>query len=451
MKRKRRTQLSPIFSSVTVAGGGLAGSEAAMQLARRGVKVTLYEMRPRKMTPAHETGLMGEIVCSNSLGGDMPTSPAGILKAELRRLDSFIMECAEASRVPAGKALAVDREKFALLVDKNIAEHPNIEVIREELTEIPNEPVIIATGPLTSDAFAQKIKELVGGDFLYFFDAVAPIVSAESIDMRRAFRGGRYGRDYDYINCPMDEETYMEFWRELVAAERSVPHKFEEDEIKCFEGCVPIEELARRGEKTLAFGPMRPVGLEGGGEKKPYAVVQLRQDNEEGTLYNIVGFQTSLKWGEQERVFRLIPALKDAEFVRKGVMHKNLFVSAPAVLDGYLRPHGRSKTFFAGQITGVEGYVESTAMGAASAIFMYSVLAGEPMPDFPEETAIGSLLKYLREALPESFQPMNVNLGIFPKLPGKKIRKKPDRSLAYSERSLKELDLFINNNQRIFP
>lgn len=445
--------LSRTCKRVTVVGGGLAGTEAAWQLAKRGISVVLYEMRPEKQTPAHKTGLMGEIVCSNSLGGDKPTSPAGILKAELRRLDSMIMDCAEKSRVPAGNALAVDRDLFAELVDEAVTSNPNIEVIRKELTEIPPEPAIIATGPLTSEQLAQKLGGLVGGGFLYFYDAVAPIVTLESVDMSRAFRGGRYGRDSDYINCPMDKETYLTFWKELVNAERAAPHEFEtEERLKCFEGCVPIEELARRGEKTLVFGPLRPVGLakQEGVEQQPYAVVQLRQDNMDGSLYNLVGFQTSLKWGEQERVFRMIPALKDAEFVRMGVMHRNMFVCAPAVLDGYLRPVGRKGLFLAGQITGVEGYVESTAMGLVSALFMFAAISGLPLPEFPCETAIGSLLNYLKEALPESFQPMNVNLGIFPKLPGKKIFKRSERSLAYSKRSIEKLDMFIGNNPELF-
>lgn len=436
---------------VTVAGGGLAGSEAAWQLAERGIRVRLYEMRPVKKTPAHETGLMGELVCSNSFGGDQPGTPAGILKAELRRLDSLIMECSKKSRVPAGNALAVDRNVFAALIDEAVSTHPNIEIIRQEITEIPDEPAVIATGPLTSPDFAEKLKELTGDAFLYFYDAVAPIVTLESVDASRSFRGNRYGSSTDYINCPMDEETYHAFWTELVNAETAPRHKFEDEAMRHFEGCLPVEVIAKRGEQTLAYGPMRPVGLsESDGGREHYAVVQLRQDNEEGTLYNLVGFQTNLKWSEQERVFRMIPALKNAEFVRKGVMHRNLFVCAPAVLDGSLRPVGRSALFFAGQMTGVEGYLESAASGLASAVFMAAYLKGLEMPLFPLETAVGSLLNYLKTAIPSSFQPMNVNLGIFPKLKGRKIAKRTERCEAYYRRSMDALTMFMDSNPAIF-
>lgn len=435
--------------AVFVAGGGLAGSEAAWQLAERGVRVSLYEMRPRRMTPAHTTGLMGELVCSNSLGGDNTTTPAGILKAELRRMGSLIMCCAEKSRVPAGGALAVDRNLFARLIDDAISNHPLIRVVREEVTDIPDGPAIIATGPLTDGVLAEKLKLIVGDDFLYFYDAAAPIVTLDSIDPGRSFRGSRYGKGSDYINCPMDEETYHMFWEALVSAETAVVHVFEKD-LRRFEGCLPIEEIAKRGEKTLLFGPLRPVGLSECDEgREHYAVVQLRQDNEEGTLFNMVGFQTNLRWGEQERVFRMIPALRDAEFVRKGVMHRNMFVCAPKVLDGFLRPKGRDALFLAGQITGVEGYTESTAMGMASALFMYSRLKERPMPPFPKDTAIGALLNYLDTAVAESFQPMNVNLGIFPKLPGKKIFKRTERCEAYANRSIEALETFIAQNPQL--
>jgi methylenetetrahydrofolate--tRNA-(uracil-5-)-methyltransferase len=432
-----------------VIGGGLAGSEAAWQLAERGFSVALCEMRPNAMTPAHETGGLAEIVCSNSLGADRPTSPAGILKDELRRMNSLLMRCAEQSRVPAGNALAVDRTLFSKLVEDAITSHPKIRVVREEVTEIPEEPAIIATGPLTSGVLAEKLQALVGDSYLYFFDAVAPIVTLESVDPARSFRGSRYGGDGDYINCPMDEETYHAFWEALVSAEVAAGHEFEQ-EMRHFEGCLPVEVIAKRGEKTLLFGPLRPVGLTAEGEEMPCAVVQLRQDNEEGTLYNLVGFQTNLKWGEQERVFRMIPALHDAEFVRKGVMHKNLFVCAPEVLDGSLRPKGRDALFLAGQMTGVEGYVESTATGMASAVFMAKRMLGKELPVFPEETAIGALLHYLKTAIPKSFQPMNVNLGIFPKLPDKKIRKKTERSEAYAKRSMEKLEEFILQNSDVF-
>lgn len=437
--------------TVTVIGGGLAGSEAAWQLARRGVKVRLCEMRPLKTTPAHQTSLMGELVCSNSLGGDKPVTPAGILKAEFKRLESLIMLCAEKSRVPAGNALAVDRTQFAELIDRAVMSHPMINVVRGEVTEIPDGPVIIASGPLTSCALATKLSDAVGEKFLYFYDAVAPVVTLDSIDPQFSFRGNRYGESGDYINCPMNAEEYHAFWEALVHAETAPRHEFENEEMRHFEGCLPVEVIAGRGEKTLLFGPLRPVGLSAdGGGTEHTAVVQLRQDNAEGTLYNIVGFQTNLKWGEQERVFRMIPALRNAEFVRKGVMHRNLFVCAPKVLDGHLRIKGRESLFLAGQITGVEGYMESTAMGLAASLFMYCRLNGIELPDFPDVTAIGSLLGYLKNAVPESFQPMNVNLGIFPALPGKKIRRRAERCSAYAERSLKALDDFIASHDKIF-
>ncbi len=443
--------MKQICKPVTIIGGGLSGSEAAWQLACRGVPVRLYEMRPCKNTPAHETGLMGELVCSNSLGGDKPTTPAGILKAELRCMHSLIMDCAEKSRVPAGNALAVDRNVFAKLVDDALTSHPNIKIIREEAAEIPEEPAIIATGPLTSPAFAEKIKLLVGDEFLYFYDAVAPIVTLESVDPDCSFRGNRYGDAGDYINCPMDEETYHTFWEALVNAETAPRHAFEED-MRHFEGCLPVEIIAKRGEKTLLFGPLRPIGFSASDDGKKYcAVVQLRQDNEDGSLYNMVGFQTNLKWSEQERVFRMIPALKNAEFIRKGVMHRNLFVCAPSVLDGFLRPRGREALFFAGQMTGVEGYLESTAMGMASAIFMCRQLNGEQLPIFPLETAIGSLLNYLNTSLAGSFQPMNVNLGIFPRLSGKKIFKRTERCEAYYKRSMEALEKFIEAEKILVP
>ncbi len=439
------------FNKVTVIGGGLSGSEAAWQLARRGFSVRLYEMRPERNTPAHETPFLGELVCSNSLGGEKPTTPAGILKSELNLLGSLIMECAHKSRVPAGNALAVDREVFARLVDLKVSSHPKIEVMREEVRDLPEGPAIIATGPLTSEAFAESLKKLAGDEFLYFYDAVAPIVTLESVDPGHSFRGNRYGESGDYINCPMDEDTYKAFWEALVNAEAAPRHSFENDDMRHFEGCLPVEVIAKRGEKTLLFGPLRPVGFSDEKSGREYcAIVQLRQDNEEGTLYNMVGFQTNLKWGEQERVFRMIPALRNAEFVRKGVMHRNLFVCAPSVLDGYLRPKGRNDIFLAGQMTGVEGYLESTAMGLASALFMSAYLYDQPMPEFPPETAVGSLLNYLKTAIPKTFQPMNVNLGIFPKLGGKKIRKRTERCEAYHERAIGAMSKFIAENAKLF-
>ncbi|MDD4160424.1 MAG: methylenetetrahydrofolate--tRNA-(uracil(54)-C(5))-methyltransferase (FADH(2)-oxidizing) TrmFO [Synergistaceae bacterium] len=439
------------YKKITVIGGGLSGAEAAWQLAQRDFPVRIYEMRPKKNTPAHETAFLGELVCSNSFGGEKPTTSAGILKSELSLLDSFIMSCAQKSRVPAGNALAVDRDLFSRLVDSAISAHPNIEVIREEAAELPEGPVIIATGPLTSDAFAENLKNLVGEDFLYFYDAVAPIVTLDSIDKESSFRGNRYGENGDYINCPMDETTYHSFWEALVCAETASKHSFENEEMRHFEGCLPVEVIAKRGEKTLLFGPLRPVGFTDEKNGREYAaIVQLRQDNEEGTLYNMVGFQTNLKWGEQERVFRMIPALRNAEFVRKGVMHRNLFVCAPKVLDGYLRPVGQKEIFLAGQITGVEGYLESTAMGLAAALFMAAQMKNVPMPEFPLETSIGSLLNYLRSAIPKTFQPMNVNLGIFPKLDGKKIKRKTERCEAYYERSMQKMKRFVSSQPGLF-
>lgn len=438
-------------NAVTIAGGGLAGCEAAWQLAERGITVRLFEMRPAKMTPAHETSRLAELVCSNSLGGDKTTTTAGILKSELKTLGSLIEACAEEARVPAGNALAVDREVFAAAVERKISAHPNIEVIREELTAIPCEPAVIATGPLTSAPMAQALKELTGGEFLYFYDAVAPIIDVSTIDMTKAFRANRYGTEGDYINCPMDEEEYKAFWNELVNAETAPRHDFEEEQMKHFDGCLPVEVIAKRGEQTLLFGPLRPVGFEAANNgHEPFAVVQLRQDNREGTLYNMVGFQTSLKWGEQERVFKMIPALKNAEFVRKGVMHRNLFVCAPKVLDKYLRFKGRNALFIAGQASGVEGYMESTAMGLAAGVFAACSVLGLEMPDFPEETAVGALLGYLQNSLPGSFQPMNVNLGIFPRIPGKKIRKRTERCQAYADRSKLALENFMAKRRDIF-
>ena len=452
-----------------VIGGGLAGSEAAWQLAERGIRVRLFEMRPVRMPPAHVTGNLGELVCSNSLGADKPTSPAGILKQELRRLGSLIMRCADRSRVPAGKALAVDRDLFSALVTREISCHANIELVRSEAAAIPDLPAIVAAGPLMSGGIADAVREIAGEDCLSFFDAAAPIITAESIDMSRAYMASRYGEGSDYINCPMDRELYEVFWRELVTAGR-VPLR-DIDRESCppgegtensssppgrfFEGCLPIEVMAERGIDTLRFGPMRPVGLPDPSTKRePYAVVQLRRDNAEGTLYNIVGFQTNLRWPEQERVFKMIPALAEAEFVRKGVMHRNSFVCAPRVLDCHLRPSKdrtavRRDLHLAGQITGVEGYVESAATGLVAAIQLFYTLKGEEPPKWPDETAIGSLLNYLQSAEADSFQPMNVNIGIFPKIeaPAGGVRRKkaskPERSMLYAERSREALEKFI--------
>lgn len=431
-------------AAVNVVGGGLAGVEAAWQLARRGIDVTLYEMRPLKNTPAHGTELLGELVCSNSLGADQPTSAGGILKDELRLLGSLVLSAAEGSRVPAGKALAVDRNAFARYLTREMEAHPRVRVVREEVRQVPDGATILATGPLTSPSLVESLKALVGEGFLSFFDAAAPIVTLESVNPDKSYRAGRYAQGEDYINCPLSREEYDAFVRELVQAERAVPHAFEgEEQSRYFEGCLPVEVLASRGEQTLRFGAMRPVGLpnpETGEE--PWALVQLRQDNLEGTLFNLVGFQTGLRWGEQERVFRMIPALEHADFVRKGVMHRNLFICAPRVLDGFLRLPGRSDLFFAGQMCGVEGYVESTAMGLVCALWMHSLLRGEELPAWPVETAIGSLLHYLKTSVAQTFQPMNTNLGIFPP-PERKIKKKADRCAVYAERSQRELKNFL--------
>lgn len=450
---------------VAVVGGGLAGSEAAWTLAQLGFQTDLYEMRPLRSSPAHATEDLAELVCSNSLGADRPESPAGILKEELRRLGSLILRCAEGTRVPAGRALAVDREGFAKLVTSEISTHPNIRLIREELKEIPDGPCILATGPLMSGGIARSIRALVGEEYLSFFDAAAPIVTLESVDEGASFRASRYGLGNDYVNCPLDEDEYAAFHRALTEAERAPLHEADiwgdapEDEgagkkRKYFESCLPVEVMAERGFDTLRFGPMRPVGLpDPRTGREPYALVQLRRDNAEGTLYNLVGFQTNLRWGEQERVFRMIPALREAEFIRKGVMHRNAFVCAPRVLDEYLRPKRggralRDTLFLAGQITGVEGYVESTASGLIAALNLAAVLNGrDELPVWPKETAIGSLLGYLQAAEPDSFQPMNVNLGIFPPLPpqpGKKKKlPKPERSRLFAERSKEALEVFL--------
>jgi methylenetetrahydrofolate--tRNA-(uracil-5-)-methyltransferase len=432
-------------------------------------------MRPAKMPPAHITGNLGELVCSNSLGADKTTSPAGILKQEIRLLDSLVMRCADMSRVPAGKALAVDRDLFSTLMTREIANHANIDLIRSEVTEIPDLPAIIAAGPLMSGGIADAVRDAVGEDCLSFFDAAAPIVTAESVDMDRAYMASRYGEGNDYINCPMNRELYEAFLRELVTAERVPLHDVDRSGCdadakisacptvagKFFEGCLPVEVMAERGVDTLRFGPMRPVGLpDPSTGRDPYAVVQLRQDNAEGTLYNIVGFQTNLKWPEQERVFRMIPALERAEFVRKGVMHRNSFVCAPRVLDYHLRPLKnrtavRDDLHLAGQITGVEGYVESAATGLVAAIHLFGVLKGEEPPKWPRETAIGSLLNYLQTSEADSFQPMNVNIGIFPKIEtaagqgrGKKMGK-PERALLYAERSRRALESFLASEARL--
>ncbi len=421
---------------VKIIGAGLAGSEAAWQLARRGVKVKLYEMRPKKMTPAHKTGGFGELICSNSLRAASITNAIGLLKEEMRMLDSLIMEAADATRVEAGGALAVDRVLFSNYITEKLKNNPNIEVINEEVTEIPDGPVIIASGPLTSDALSIKIKELFKEDYLYFFDSVAPIVIGESINKDIAYLKSRYDKgEASYLNCPMTKEEFDNFYKELINAEKVTPHDFE---LKVFEGCMAVEDMASRGEKTLLFGPMKPVGLR---DPKtgatPYAVVQLREENKEKTLYNIVGFQTHLTWGEQKRVFRMIPGLENAEFARYGVMHRNTFINSPKVLNKYYQMNDNSDIFFAGQMTGVEGYLESASSGMVASINMYRYLNGEDMIDFPSVTALGALAHYISSPHVD-FQPMNVIFGIFDELDSNV--KKSDRKMAYVNRSISEIE-----------
>ena len=429
------------MNKISIIGAGLAGSEAAWQLARHGIDVSIYEMRPQKSTPAHKTDKFAEIVCSNSFGANDISSPAGILKCELSILNSLIMECAEKSKVPAGKALAVDRDIFSLLVTERLASMPNIKIFREELSEIPEGTVVVATGPLTSAPMAESLKKLTGEEYLSFYDAIAPIVTSDSIDVKIAWKAGRYGRGEDYFNCPMNKEQYAAFYNALVSAERVVPHDFEKD-CSFFEGCMPVEQVAARGIDTLRFGAMKPVGLiDPNTGHEPYAVVQLRQDNIEGTMFNLVGFQTGLRWGEQEKVFKMIPGLQNAEFVRFGVMHRNIYVNAPAVLDSSLRLKSfkDDNVYLAGQLTGVEGYMESTAMGLVAALNVYCALNNLPDMIFPRECAIGSLLNYLKNTDIKRFQPMNVNLGIFPPLEGKKIKSKTERCQMVAERAIEKI------------
>lgn len=430
-------------NGITIIGAGLAGCEAAYQLSRRGFTVELYEMRPEILTPAHKTGLLAEIVCSNSLGSenkDGRITAAGILKEELLMMDSLILSCAEESRVPAGGALAVDRVKFSELVTQRITHDNNISLIRREYTQLPAMTAIISSGPLTSEKLAENLRS-IAGERIYFYDAVAPVIMRESIDMSKVFVTGRYGRGDDYINCPMTKDEYSAFYDALTHAERNTPHDFEKG--KYFEGCMPVEALAERGYDTLRFGPMKPRGLvDPKTGREPFAAVQLRQDNAEGTLYNLVGFQTGLKWPEQKRVFSMIPGLEHAEFVRLGVMHRNTSVNAPAVLDEFLRIKARDNIFLAGQITGVEGYVESTAMGLAAGINASLLLAGKNLRSWPRESAIGSLINYLMTTDPKHFQPMNMNLGIFPAVNG--IRGKKERAEFHRNRALNAIREFIS-------
>ena len=426
--------------NVTVIGAGLAGSEAAWQLAQRGIHVTLCEMKPEKKTPAHETEYFAELCCSNSLRSDQLENAVGLLKEELRRLDSLIIRCADATRVPAGGALAVDRHGFARMVTEELRNHPNVTVMEGEITEIPEGEVIIASGPLTSDALAEKLQQLFGdAATLNFFDAAAPLVSFESVDMDSAYFASRYDKGTpDYINCPMNEEEYKAFWSALIEAQEAEVHGFEDKQV--FEGCMPVEVMARRGEDTLRYGPLKPKGLpDPKTGRDPYAVVQLRKDNADGTIYNLVGFQTHLKWGEQKRVFSMIPALHDAQYLRYGVMHRNTYLDSPRLLDRYYRLRKEPRIAFAGQMTGVEGYVESCASGFLASIELARRLRGMEPLDFPQETAIGALGLYVSNESVGSFQPMNINVGIMLPL-GYKVKGKRNKNAELSARSLVLID-----------
>ncbi len=430
-------------NKVIVVGGGLAGSEAAWQLAQRGFRVDLYEMRPHKATGAHVSDRLGELVCSNSFGSKLPDRASGLLKTELDLLKSLLLDQAERAALPAGGALAVDRELFAASVTSALTSHPNITIIREEVVHIPDTPTIIATGPLTSPQFAQAIGVLTGQQYLYFYDALAPIVTAESIDMSIAFRANRYGRgedaDGDYINCPMTRDEYEAFVAAILAAERAELRDFEQEDPRFFEGCLPIEQIAARGQQALAFGPMRPIGLRDPRTgKKFYAVVQLRQDNLAGSLYNLVGFQTNLKWGDQERVLRMIPGLANAEFVRMGQMHRNTFINAPTLLHATMQFRQRPDLFFAGQITGVEGYMGNVATGLVAGINMARYLEGKPPITLPPTTMLGALCRYVSHAEPDTFQPMKANFGIMPDL-DPHVKDKRQRYLGYVKRALADL------------
>lgn len=426
--------------TVKVIGAGLAGCEAAWQLAQRDLDVELYEMKPQKMTPAHHSQDFAELVCSNSLRGDRLENAVGLLKEELRRCGSLILSCAEETRVEAGGCLAVDREGFSRLVTQKVRSHPRIHVVEEEVTEIPEGPVIIATGPLTSDSLSQAIGAYFGDTgYLHFFDAAAPLVTAESLDMNEAWWQSRYDRGTpDYINCAMDKAQYEAFIQELTQAEEAPVHGFEDRNV--FEGCMPVEVMARRGVDTLRYGPLKPVGLtDPKTGRDPYAVVQLRQDNAAKTVFNLVGFQTHLKFGEQKRVFSMIPALRNAEFVRYGVMHQNTFLQSPRLLDRYYADRRNPLVAFAGQMTGVEGYVESTASGYLAAVAMAAKIQGRPVPEFPKTTAIGALGLYISDENIENFQPMNINFSIIAPLE-KRIRKKAEKNLAIAQRSLEIID-----------
>jgi len=445
------------MADLIVIGGGLAGSEAAWQAAQRGLQVRLYEMRPATSTGAHQTADLAELVCSNSLGSNLPDRASGVLKMELRRLASMLLECAEATALPAGSALAVDRALFARTATERIGQHPLIEVLREEVAEIPKEATIIASGPLTSERLSAAISKLSGEQHLYFFDAMAPIVTLESINLDIAFRGSRYGKgeqdDGDYLNCPLDEEEYNRFVEALIAAERIELRAFEQEleggvragAQRYFEGCLPIEVLAQRGRQALAFGPMRPVGLtDPRSGKRPYAVLQLRQDNLAGNLYNLVGFQTNLKHPEQQRVFRMIPALEQAEFLRFGQMHRNTFIAAPKLLRPTLQWRARADLFFAGQIIGVEGYMGNIAAGLLAGWNAARLLEGKEPLVLPTTTMLGALCHYVTHVRMADFQPMKANFGILPPLEGQTRLKKRTRAQAYAQRCMLDLETFLD-------
>lgn len=427
-------------NTVTVIGGGLAGCEAAWQLAQRGIKVNLFEMKPKKYTPAHKFEGFAELVCSNSLKASRIESAAGLLKEEMRRLGSLIVPCAEETSVEAGGALAVDRKKFSMLVTEKIKSHKNINIISEEKEKIPDGNVIIATGPLTSDSLAEDIEKICGNR-LSFFDAAAPIVTFDSLNKDVVFFASRYDRgDADYINCPMNKEEYTRFYTELINAESAELKDFDKESFKVYEGCMPVEVLAKRGEDTMRFGPLKPVGLtDKRTGKRPYAVVQLRKENREGTMYNLVGFQTNLKFGEQKRVFSMIPGLENAEFVRFGVMHRNFFIDSPRLLKPTFEMKNRKGLFFAGQMTGVEGYIESAMSGIIAGINMYCHIAGKNPLILPHETMTGALTSYISDEFVKDFQPMGCNMGILPDL-NVRIKDKKLKYGAYAERALKAFD-----------
>ena len=430
-----------MVATVNVIGAGLAGSEAAWQIANRGVKVRLYEMRPVKQTPAHHTENFAELVCTNSLRANQLTNGVGLLKEEMRQLNSVVMQAADKHNVPAGGALAVDRDSFSKAITAAVKSHPNVEVITEEVTSIPSGLTVVATGPLTSDLLAKEIVKFTGDDGLYFYDAAAPIVAKDSLDMDKVYLKSRYDKgEAAYLNCPMTEEEFTAFHKELVNAEMAELHDFEDE--KFFEGCMPIEEMASRGAKTMLFGPLKPVGFEDPKTgKEPFAVVQLRQDNAVGDLYNIVGFQTHLKWGEQKRVFSMIPGLENARFVRYGVMHRNTYLRSPEMMTATYQTKARSDLFFAGQMTGVEGYVESAASGLYAGINAARLALGQEPVVFPTETMMGAMAHYITHASKKNFQPINANFGIVPRLK-QKIRDKRERNLQLSQRALTILDAF---------